>query len=95
MGHKHEETYDGRRVSLPKRYAHMSGSSRVSGKYAVGQLIALIVVAVIALPLMPLILLVIAWIRLRDRRAASRAASREKEGSIVATPTRRVPAPQR
>ncbi|GIF49654.1 hypothetical protein DFJ67_4062 [Asanoa ferruginea] len=73
----------------------MSGSSRVTGKYAAGQLIALIVVAVIALPLLPLILLVIGWIRLRDRRVASRAASREKEGSIVTSPNRRVPAPQR
>ncbi|MEV4622776.1 hypothetical protein AB0J74_29190 [Asanoa sp. NPDC049573] len=73
----------------------MSDSSRVTGKYAAGQLIALIVVAVIALPLLPLILLVIGWIRLRDRRVASRAASREKEGSIVTAPARRVPAPQR
>ncbi|GIF74859.1 hypothetical protein [Asanoa siamensis] len=73
----------------------MSGSSRVSGKYAVGQLIALIVVAIIALPLLPLILLVIGWIRLRDRRAASRASGQESEGSPVPTPGRRVIAAQR
>jgi hypothetical protein len=77
----------------------MSSSSRVSGKYAAGQLIALIVLAVIALPLLPLLLLVIAWIRLRDRFAASRAPGRETEGSTGATAARRVntgrPAPQR
>ncbi|MDG4823792.1 hypothetical protein O7635_18205 [Asanoa sp. WMMD1127] len=73
----------------------MSGSSRVSGKYAVGQLIALIVLAIIALPLLPLILLVIGWIRLRDRRAASRAAGQETEGSFVPPRPRRIPAPQR
>ena len=56
--------------------------SRISGKYAVGQLLALVIVAIIALPLLPLILLVIAWIRLRDRRTA---AGREPEGGTVTT----------
>ncbi len=73
----------------------MSGSSRVSGRYAAGQVIALIVVAIIALPLLPLILLVIGWIRLRDRVAASRASDRETEGSPVASTGRRVAAAQR
>ncbi|MEV4532406.1 hypothetical protein AB0J82_01080 [Asanoa sp. NPDC049518] len=73
----------------------MAGSSRVSGRYAAGQVIALIVVAIIALPLLPLILLVIGWIRLRDRRAASRAAERDTEGSPVATSARPMAAAQR
>ncbi|GIF66911.1 hypothetical protein Ais01nite_49460 [Asanoa ishikariensis] len=73
----------------------MSGSSRVTGRYAAGQVIALIVVAIIALPLLPLILLVIGWIRLRDRRAASRAAGRETEGSSVAPSDRPMASAQR
>ncbi len=73
----------------------MSGSSRVSGRYAAGQVIALIVVAIIALPLLPLILLVIGWIRLRDRFAGSRGSSREVEGSPVASSGRRMAAAQR
>ncbi|MEV0716074.1 hypothetical protein [Asanoa sp. NPDC050611] len=65
--------------------------TRISGKYAVGQLLALVLVAIVALPLLPLILLVIAWIRVRDRRAAS---GHESEGSTVA-PNRAMAAAQR
>ncbi|GAA1855574.1 hypothetical protein [Asanoa iriomotensis] len=58
--------------------------TRVSGKYAGGQLLALVFVAIITLPLLPLILLVIAWIRFRDRRAAARVSGPEQEGGPVA-----------
>jgi hypothetical protein len=53
---------------------HWSGpnvqQSRMSGRYATGQLLALLVVLLIGLPLLPLLLLIIAWIRLRDRAQA-------------------------
>jgi len=70
----------------------MSGSSRVSGKYAAGQVLAIVVVAVIALPFLPLILLVLAWIRLRDRLASSRESRTAAEGNRTAPPSRPVPA---
>ncbi|MFI6759653.1 hypothetical protein ACIBF5_11020 [Micromonospora sp. NPDC050417] len=53
--------------------------NRHSGRYATGQLLALLVIALISLPLLPLLLLIIAWIRLRDRaqsRSERRAARR-------------------
>ncbi|MEO3742896.1 hypothetical protein [Plantactinospora sp. B5E13] len=63
--------------------------SRVSGRYAAGQLLAAIVVLVVALPLLPLILLIVAWIRLRDR-AAARATRRDSEAASIRSG---VPAP--
>jgi hypothetical protein len=73
------KSYDDGSCFRPEKGVPMS---RISGKYAVGQLLALIIVAIVALPLLPLILLVIAWIRFRDRGAA---AGSESEGSTVAT----------
>lgn len=46
---------------------------RFPGRYAAGQLLALGLVLLLALPLLPLILLVIAWIRYRDRAGRDRA----------------------
>ena len=64
-------------------HPHWSGpnarQTRMSGRYATGQLLALLVVLLIGLPLLPLLLLIIAWIRLRDRaqaRSERRAARR-------------------
>ncbi|MEH1014913.1 hypothetical protein V6U90_17600 [Micromonospora sp. CPCC 206060] len=50
-----------------------------TGRYATGQLLALVLVALLALPLLPLLALVVAWIRLRDRR-------REAPGRSVGDP---------
>lgn len=61
----------------------------VSGRYAAGQLLAAIVVLIVALPLLPLILLIVAWIRLRDR-AAARATRRDSEAASTRSG---VPAP--
>ncbi|MFK3980443.1 hypothetical protein ACI2K4_08695 [Micromonospora sp. NPDC050397] len=69
-------------MSPRPRPPHWSGpgaGTRMSGRYATGQLLALLVVTLIGLPLLPLLLLIIAWIRLRDRaqaRAERRAARR-------------------
>jgi hypothetical protein len=38
--------------------------------YATGQVLATIAIMLVCLPLLPLILLLIAWVRLRDRLAA-------------------------
>ncbi|WP_326560190.1 hypothetical protein [Micromonospora sp. NBC_01796] len=38
-----------------------------SGGYATGQLLGLLVVLLIGLPFLPLLLLIILWIRLKDR----------------------------
>lgn len=43
------------------------GRLRTSGPYAAGQLLAVGIVLLIALPLLPFILLIVAWIRFRDR----------------------------
>lgn len=41
----------------------------ISGRYALGQLLAVVVVLLVALPLLPLVLLTIVVVRLRDRAA--------------------------
>lgn len=56
-----------------------------SGRYATGQLLALILVALVALPLFPLLVVVVAWIRLRDRRDDC-AAPRAGVGSSGSAP---------
>ncbi|GAA3724171.1 hypothetical protein GCM10022225_01290 [Plantactinospora mayteni] len=71
--------------SRPDRSTGRARTTPTSGRYATGQLLAVGIVLLIALPLLPLILLIIAWIRLRDR-AAARAARRDTEA--VHTPPR-------
>jgi hypothetical protein len=41
---------------------------------AAGQTIAMLVILLLSLPLLPLVLLVVAFVRVRDRRTTSRAA---------------------
>lgn len=50
----------------------------MSGRYAAGQVLAVGIVLLLALPLLPFILLIVAWIRFRDR-ASARAARRDSE----------------
>ncbi|WP_329108540.1 hypothetical protein OG792_07745 [Micromonospora sp. NBC_01699] len=73
-------------MSPPGSHPHWSGPnarpSRMSGRYATGQLLALIVVVLVGLPLLPLLLVIIAWIRLRDRTQAR--AERRAAGSPAA-----------
>ncbi|MGI5153226.1 hypothetical protein ACQEVC_43810 [Plantactinospora sp. CA-294935] len=64
--------------SRPEWSPGRTRTTPASGRYAVGQVIAVGIVLLVALPLLPLILLIIAWIRLRDR-AAARAARRDTE----------------
>jgi len=64
----------------PNRFTGRLRSTSMSGRYAAGQVLAVGIVLLIALPLLPLILLIVAWIRLRDR-AAARAARRDSESA--------------
>ncbi|MFY1669372.1 hypothetical protein ACN27G_05355 [Plantactinospora sp. WMMB334] len=64
--------------SRPGRNSDHVRSTPTSGRYAAGQVLAVGIVLLIALPLLPVILLIVAWIRLRDR-AAARAARRDTE----------------
>ncbi|MFY1690977.1 hypothetical protein [Plantactinospora sp. WMMB782] len=64
--------------SRPDRSTGRARTTPTSGRYAVGQFLAVGIVLLVALPLLPLIALVVAWIRLRDR-AAARAARRDTE----------------
>lgn len=69
------------------RFAGRLRSTPMSGRYAVAQALAVGIVLLIALPLLPFILLIVAWIRLRDR-AAARTTRHDSE----TVPTARRPA---
>ncbi|ROT32902.1 hypothetical protein [Micromonospora sp. HM5-17] len=64
----------------PARAAGHGRSAPVSGRYAAGQLLAVLLVLLLALPVLPLILLIIVVIRLRGR-AEARAARRDAEAA--------------
>ncbi|MEQ4303221.1 hypothetical protein ABNF97_17835 [Plantactinospora sp. B6F1] len=66
--------------SRPGRSPGRPRTAPTSGRYAAGQVLAVGVVLLVTLPLLPLILLIVAWIRLRDR-AAARAARRDAEAA--------------
>jgi hypothetical protein len=65
----------------PAQLAQPAPATAMSGRYAVGQLLAVAVVLLIALPVLPVILLVMIGIRVRDRVRARAGGDAAEPGS--------------
>ncbi|GAB3972884.1 hypothetical protein V1634_06785 [Plantactinospora veratri] len=74
--------------SRPDRSPGRARTTPTSGRYAAGQVLAVGIVLLVALPLLPLILLIVAWIRLRDRAARrdTEAVPTAPRSALHATP---------
>ncbi|MFC7545537.1 hypothetical protein [Plantactinospora sp. GCM10030261] len=59
-------TWPLRQMPHGRRPAGDRAAPRASGRYAAGQLLALVLVALLALPALPALILVVLWLRHRD-----------------------------